>query len=265
MPTRPEPEAKSSTVLPRTAELAGDFSVLRSVTSKEGDHSRATYNVKTGYRPFPNLVHPSIGSIICHSLPGPDGAVLDLPSHISILPGGFPARGGYLGARYDSFQTGDPVQPIPDVRPLASGERQQQRLDSLAILEKSFAKGAYICHKGDKLDPWLGVVSGLVRLGTVSQKGKTVTLAGMRAGIWFGEGSVLKKEPRQYDLVALRDVRLAMMPSATFFWLFENSAGFNRFLVKQFNERIGQFIALVEFDRSLDATGKAKKYVAQRS
>jgi len=127
--------------LPLTAELANNFSVIRSVSGKEGDHSRATYNVKTGYRPFPNLVHPSIGSIICHGLPEPDGAVLDLPSHISILPGGFPARGGYLGARYDAFQTGDPVQPIPDVRPLATGERQQQRLASLALLEQTFAKG----------------------------------------------------------------------------------------------------------------------------
>lgn len=127
--------------LPLTAELANDFSVLRSVTSKEGDHSRATYHVKTGYRPFPNLVHPSIGSIICHGMPEPEGAILDLPSHISILPGGFPARGGYLGARYDAFQTGDPVQAIPDVRPLATGERQQKRLDSLAVLEQSFAAG----------------------------------------------------------------------------------------------------------------------------
>jgi len=130
------------------------------------------------------------------------------------------------------------------------------------ITEKAFAKGAYICHKGDKLDSWTGVISGLVRLGTVSQKGKTVTLAGMRSGGWFGEGSVLKKEPRQYDLVALRDVRLAMMGSATFFWLFENSVGFNRFLVRQFNERIGQFIALVEFDRSLDATGRVARNIA---
>ncbi len=127
--------------LPHTAELANEFSVVRSVTSKEGDHSRATYNVKTGYRPFPNLVHPSLGSILCHSLPEPDGTVLDLPSHISILPGGFPARGGYLGARYDAFQTGDPVRSIPDVRPLATGERQRQRLDSLEILEETFAKG----------------------------------------------------------------------------------------------------------------------------
>jgi CRP-like cAMP-binding protein len=84
----------------------------------------------------------------------------------------------------------------------------------------------------------------------------------MRAGIWFGEGSVLKNEPRQYDLVALREVRLAMMNLGTFSWLFENSAGFNRFLVKQFNERIGQFIALVEFDRTLGATARVARSIA---
>jgi len=127
--------------LSRTAELANDFAVLRSVTSKEGDHSRATYNVKTGYRPFPNLVHPSIGSIVCHELAAGDGGLVDLPSHISILPGGFPARGGYLGARFDAFQTGDPVKPIPDVRPTATGERQEKRLESLAVLERSFSTG----------------------------------------------------------------------------------------------------------------------------
>ncbi len=130
------------------------------------------------------------------------------------------------------------------------------------VSEKTFAKGAYICHKGDKLDAWTGVISGLVRVGTVSQKGKAITLAGMRAGIWFGEGSVLKNEPRQYDLVALREVRLAMMNLGTFSWLFENSAGFNRFLVKQFNERIGQFIALVEFDRTLGATARVARNIA---
>jgi CRP-like cAMP-binding protein len=130
------------------------------------------------------------------------------------------------------------------------------------VSEKTFAKGAYICHKGDKFDSWTGVISGLVRVGTVSQKGKAITLAGMRAGIWFGEGSVLKNEPRQYDLVALREVRLAMMNSGTFSWLFENSAGFNRFLVKQFNERIGQFIALVEFDRTLGATARVARSIA---
>ena len=126
------------------------------------------------------------------------------------------------------------------------------------IVEKAFPKGAYICHRGDRLDPWTGVADGLVKLGTVSRSGKAVTLAGLRAGGWFGEGTVLKDEPRQYDLVALRDTRMALMNRSTFFWLFENSVAFNRFLVKQFNERLGQFIALVEYDRMLDATGASR-------
>jgi CRP/FNR family cyclic AMP-dependent transcriptional regulator len=62
--------------------------------------------------------------------------------------------------------------------------------------------------------------------------------------------------------VALRDTRIAMMNRATFFWLFENSIAFNRFLVHQFNERLGQFIALVEYDRMLDATGRFARIVA---
>jgi CRP/FNR family cyclic AMP-dependent transcriptional regulator len=130
------------------------------------------------------------------------------------------------------------------------------------IVEKAIPKGAYICHRGDRLDSWTGVADGLVKLGTVSRSGKAVTLAGLRAGGWFGEGTVLKDEPRQYDLVALRDTRMALMNRATFFWLFENSVAFNRFLVKQFNERLGQFIALVEYDRMLDAPGRLARNIA---
>jgi CRP/FNR family transcriptional regulator, cyclic AMP receptor protein len=130
------------------------------------------------------------------------------------------------------------------------------------IIEKAFPKGAYICHRGDRLDAWTGVADGLIKLGTVSRSGKAVTLAGLRAGGWFGEGTVLKDEPRQYDLVALRDTRMALMNRSTFFWLFENSVAFNRYLVRQFNERLGQFIALVEYDRMLDAPGRLARNIA---
>ncbi|HQZ29955.1 MAG: DUF1501 domain-containing protein [Verrucomicrobiales bacterium] len=129
--------------LPLTAELANDFSILRSVLSKEGDHSRAIYNVKTGYRPFPGLVHPAIGSVICHEMPGALGepGEIDLPSHISILPGQTPGRGGYLGASYDAFQANDPIKPVPDILARTDEAHQRERLDSLAILEKGFQSG----------------------------------------------------------------------------------------------------------------------------
>ena len=103
----------------------------------------------------------------------------------------------------------------------------------------------------------------LVKLSIVSRSGKAVTLHGIRAGGWFGEGTVLKNEPRHYDLVALRDTRMALMERATFLWLFENSVAFNRFLVRQrLDERLGQFIALAEYDRMLDATGRLARNIA---
>ena len=130
------------------------------------------------------------------------------------------------------------------------------------IVEKSWPAGGYIAHRGDKFESWTGVVSGLVKIGSISSGGKAVAFAGMPAGMWFGEGSVLKGETRMYDLLALRETRLALMNRATFFWLFENSVGFNRFLVRQFNERLGQFIALVEHDRMLDGVARVARSVA---
>ena len=122
----------------QTAELMNDFSLIRSMVSKEGDHARATYNVKTGYRMFPGIEHPSIGAIICHELPDPG---IEIPTHISIASGQFAGRGGYLGAQYDAFRIGDPNSPVPDVKSKVSEERTRKRIDSLSILEAGFAKG----------------------------------------------------------------------------------------------------------------------------
>ena len=47
----------------------GSIALVRSMVSKEGDHERGTYTMKTGYRPDPTVVHPSIGAICCHELP----------------------------------------------------------------------------------------------------------------------------------------------------------------------------------------------------
>jgi CRP-like cAMP-binding protein len=89
-----------------------------------------------------------------------------------------------------------------------------------------------------------------------------MTFAGAGAGGWFGEGSVLKDEPRKYDLVALSDTRLAMMARPTFMWLYENSTGFNRFLVRQLNERMGQFIATIEYDRILGPKARVARNIS---
>lgn len=130
------------------------------------------------------------------------------------------------------------------------------------ITERTFPAGAYICHRGDKLDHWTGVITGLVKIGAISASGKAITFAGIGTGGWLGEGSVLKDEPRKYDLVALRTTRLAMMNRPTFMWLFDNSVGFNKFLVTQLNERMGQFIATIEHDRLHDPTARVARNIA---
>lgn len=142
---------------------------------------------------------------------------------------------------------------------LTDEERERARK---GISERTYGKGAYICHQGDRFDNWAGVVTGLVKLGTVSDLGKQVSLAGLTNGAWFGEGSLLKSEARRYDIVALRESRLMLMDMATFNWLLEHSVGFNRYLVRQFNERLGQFIGQVENDRMLDATGRVAHTLA---
>lgn len=124
--------------LARTAERMESFALVRSVVSKEGDHERGTYAVKTGYLPDPTAVHPSIGAILCHELPQEH---LDIPRHISILSGQWPPRGGFLGNGFDAFRVGDPANRIADVSSRAADLRYQRRLDDLNVLERSFAAG----------------------------------------------------------------------------------------------------------------------------
>lgn len=113
-------------------------------------------------------------------------------------------------------------------------------------------KGGYVCRKGEMVENWLGIMDGMVKMTNFSANGKSVTFSGVPPGGWFGEGSLLKREILKYDAIALRDSRILRMPIATFHWLLESSLPFTRFLLMQLNERLGQFIGMVENDRLLD-------------
>jgi uncharacterized protein (DUF1501 family) len=129
--------------LERLAEQTESVSLVRSLVSAEGVHERGTYLMKTGYRPDPTAVHPSIGAICCYELPEeePGKKKTEIPRHISILPGRWPSRGGFLGDQYDAFKTYDPAQKVPDVTPRVSDVRDQQRLRDLDVVEAAFARG----------------------------------------------------------------------------------------------------------------------------
>jgi hypothetical protein len=124
--------------LEQLADQMGHVGLVRSLVSLEGDHERGTYLLKTGYRPDPTVVHPSIGAIVCHDFPD---AGVDIPRHVSILPGQWPARGGMLGAEYDAFKVHDPAEKVPDVTPTVPADRFDTRLKDLDVVEGAFAKG----------------------------------------------------------------------------------------------------------------------------
>lgn len=124
--------------LDRLAEQMRDVSLIRSMVSKEGDHERGTYTLKTGFRPDPTVVHPALGAIICHQLPV---GSTEVPRHVSILSGAWPPRGGYLGDRYDAFLMGDPAGPVPDTQSFVPRQRDEARYEHLSVVNAAFAKG----------------------------------------------------------------------------------------------------------------------------
>jgi uncharacterized protein (DUF1501 family) len=124
--------------LPRLAEQMRHLALVRSVVSKEGDHERGTYMMKTGYRPDPTVEHPSIGAICCHELPR---GSTDIPRHVSILTGQWVSRGGFLGGEFDAFQVDDPRGRLPDVSTFVSRQRDAARLGDLDVVEAAFARG----------------------------------------------------------------------------------------------------------------------------
>ncbi|WP_374326084.1 Crp/Fnr family transcriptional regulator [Azonexus sp.] len=143
----------------------------------------------------------------------------------------------------------------------ALSEEEMQR--ALAgTVERSFAAGAFICMKGEAVTHWMGIVDGLGKMASHWTSGKTTSLTGISSGAWFGEGSLLKEEPRRYDVMAIRETRVAFMSRGTFLWLLDHSIAFNRFMITQLNERLGQFIGMMENERMLDIDTRIARVLA---
>src|SRR3546814_916423 len=144
---------------------------------------------------------------------------------------------------------------------LLTTEQQDRVQRDVAVTQ--YAAGAIIERKGEKAYAWIGVLAGLVKVSVGNSDGKMASLTGVPAGGWIGEGSLLKREARKYDVVALRDSTIIRLPVATFNWLLDNSIPFNRYLLHQLNERVGQFIGKAEHDRLLAPDARVARCLAE--
>jgi len=120
--------------LPMLAQRMQHLAVIRSLTSKEGNHDRARYLMHAGYPPAGGVAHPAVGSMIAESH---GGGVL--PGYVSIAgPGHGP---GMLGAGYAPFVVQNPTVPVKNLEPApgVDHERFARRLQLWRGREDRFA------------------------------------------------------------------------------------------------------------------------------
>ncbi|HUG20810.1 MAG TPA: DUF1501 domain-containing protein, partial [Planctomycetaceae bacterium] len=83
-----------------TARVMDHLTIVRSMTNREGNHQRATYQMHTGYAPSGSVKHPSLAANLSTHLAD---SAFDLPSIVSV---GRPLSGsgaGYLGVNFEPF------------------------------------------------------------------------------------------------------------------------------------------------------------------
>ena len=116
------PGVRVSEIFPRVAKQMEHLAVVRSLSTKEGDHGRAAYLLRTGRLPQEPIQYPTLGALVSKELGDPNA---ELPNYVSIASrrglgdGGYGA--GYLGPDYAPFLVGDsPDAPYSRLRTLAN-------------------------------------------------------------------------------------------------------------------------------------------------
>jgi CRP/FNR family cyclic AMP-dependent transcriptional regulator len=129
-------------------------------------------------------------------------------------------------------------------------------------IERQVPAGGFVARMGDPVEHWIGVIDGLLKMSVASPDGKVSTLTGMSSGGWFGEGSLMKREARRYDVIALRTSRVALVPRHTFERLRASSVPFNHHLQNLLNARLSLFIGMLEYDRLLGTDARVARCIA---
>ncbi len=118
---------------PEFAKMMHEAAIIRSMSSKEGSHPRATYLMHTGYLPTASVKYPTFGSIVSQQLPHAD---LELPAFVRI--GGRlqnSSGGGILGVEYDPFLMPVAGKLPTNAEPTTDLARYNRRLGLLGSLE----------------------------------------------------------------------------------------------------------------------------------
>ncbi len=153
------------------------------------------------------------------------------------------------------------LRSIPWFALLSEAERERVLADLRVV---TVQPGELVARLGRPVTYWFGLIDGLLKMSSDNAEGggMPITFTGVPPGAWFGEGTVLKRETYRYNIQALRTSVVAGIPATTFHWLLDRSIAFNRFVMMQLNERLGQFIGAREIDRLHNADERVARSLA---
>jgi hypothetical protein len=120
--------------LPLLSKQMHHMSIVRSMSTREADHTRGRYYMHTGFVPNPSIEHPSYGSVVSHELSKfvPE---LEIPAFVSV--GGSSIGPGFLGMTYAPFVV-DSNGNIRDLNGSIDQNRVMERLQMLEAIEDNF-------------------------------------------------------------------------------------------------------------------------------
>lgn len=115
------------------AQRADELCVIRSVGSREGEHTRATELMHTGFSPVPSFPRPAIGSMVSSKRDDPG-----FPRYVTL--GGFGFGPAFLGSQHGPFV----VEDIEAAKNQLERVMQKRRaLDLLTELNASYSESTY--------------------------------------------------------------------------------------------------------------------------
>ena len=155
------PGVQISEHLPKTATVFDDLSLIRSMSTREADHSRGRYYMHTAYVPNPTVTHPAFGSVVSHELSG-ERISQQIPAFVSI--GGGAADAGFLGMAHAPFA----VDASGKIKNAPSDEGKARLPGRLAMLEE-IESGFINSRRGDLPQDHLSVYRNAVNLMTSEQ------------------------------------------------------------------------------------------------